>query len=100
MRKEIHEQPDALVNAMRGRLNVSDATAKLSGMQLAPADLAQWFQDEARELAARFNQRNGNNAYSLRMDEDRDLDPIREHRRSGYDALVKIIKIKYDLEDD
>jgi glucosamine--fructose-6-phosphate aminotransferase (isomerizing) len=41
MRKEIHEQPEALINAMRGRLNVKDATAKLSGMQLAPAELAQ-----------------------------------------------------------
>ncbi len=41
MLKEIHEQPDALTNTMRGRLLPEEATAKLSGMQLGPADLAQ-----------------------------------------------------------
>ncbi len=41
MLKEIHEQPDALTNAMRGRLLPKDATSKLSGMQLGPAELAQ-----------------------------------------------------------
>jgi hypothetical protein len=32
------------------------------------------------------------------MNEDRDLDPIRTARRSAYDALVKAIKLKYDLK--
>ncbi|MDA1194495.1 MAG: HEAT repeat domain-containing protein [Planctomycetota bacterium] len=34
------------------------------------------------------------------MDEDRDLDPLREHRRSGYDDISKRIKVRYALEDD
>ena len=41
MLKEIYEQPEALTNAMRGRLVPNEATAKLSGMQLGPAELAQ-----------------------------------------------------------
>ena len=33
------------------------------------------------------------------MHEDRDLDPLREHRKVEYDALVTLIKKKYDLDD-
>lgn len=33
------------------------------------------------------------------MNEDRDLDPLREHRASGYEALVALIKEKYGLEE-
>jgi glucosamine--fructose-6-phosphate aminotransferase (isomerizing) len=40
MLKEIYEQPIALTNALRGRLDVKEQTTKLSGMQLGPADLA------------------------------------------------------------
>jgi glucosamine--fructose-6-phosphate aminotransferase (isomerizing) len=40
MLKEIYEQPTALTNAMRGRLNVKEATTKLNGMQMEPSDLA------------------------------------------------------------
>ncbi len=40
MLKEIHEQPAALSNAIRGRLLEQDGTTKLSGTQLAPADFA------------------------------------------------------------
>lgn len=34
------------------------------------------------------------------MNEDRDLDPLRAHRRGDYDALIKVIKEKYGFEDD
>ena len=37
MLKEIFEQPDALENAMRGRLFDTDATAKFGGLNLTPA---------------------------------------------------------------
>ena len=40
MLKEILEQPTALTNAMRGRLNINEATTKLNGMQMEPSDLA------------------------------------------------------------
>ncbi len=40
MLKEIHEQPDALANTLRGRLVETDGTAHLGGLRLAPADLA------------------------------------------------------------
>lgn len=40
MHKEIHEQPDALANATRGRLVVEDGTSKLSGMQMDAYELA------------------------------------------------------------
>jgi glucosamine--fructose-6-phosphate aminotransferase (isomerizing) len=39
MLKEIFEQPDALENAMRGRLNDEDATAKFGGLNLSPQEL-------------------------------------------------------------
>ncbi|MEM6979819.1 MAG: glutamine--fructose-6-phosphate transaminase (isomerizing), partial [Planctomycetota bacterium] len=39
MLKEIHEQPDALRNAMRGRLNDEDATAVFGGLNLTPQQL-------------------------------------------------------------
>lgn len=34
------------------------------------------------------------------MHEDRDLDPLRKHRRGDYDVLVQRIKDKYGFEDD
>ena len=40
MLKEIYEQPTALTNSLRGRLNVKEATTKLNGMQMDPANLA------------------------------------------------------------
>ncbi len=40
MHKEIHEQPEALANAIRGRLVVEDGTSKLSGMQMDAYELA------------------------------------------------------------
>ena len=40
MRKEIHEQPEALRNTLRGRLDGSRGTALLSGLALTPRDLA------------------------------------------------------------
>ena len=40
MLKEIFEQPDALRNTIRGRLDETDGTAILSGLNLAPRDLA------------------------------------------------------------
>ncbi|HDH15744.1 MAG TPA: glutamine--fructose-6-phosphate transaminase (isomerizing), partial [Gammaproteobacteria bacterium] len=40
MLKEIFEQPAALTNTMRGRLNIKEATTKLNGMQMEPSDLA------------------------------------------------------------
>lgn len=39
MLKEIHEQPEALRNAMRGRLCEDDATAKFGGLNLTPGQL-------------------------------------------------------------
>ena len=39
MLKEIYEQPDAIQNALRGRLSLEDATAKLGGLNMTPADL-------------------------------------------------------------
>ncbi|MEM1226096.1 MAG: glutamine--fructose-6-phosphate transaminase (isomerizing) [Planctomycetota bacterium] len=39
MLKEIHEQPDALRNAMRGRLNDEDATAVFGGLNLTPQQI-------------------------------------------------------------
>jgi glucosamine--fructose-6-phosphate aminotransferase (isomerizing) len=41
MLKEIHEQPDALRNAIRGRLDFHLGTAVLSGMGTSPRDLAE-----------------------------------------------------------
>ena len=40
MLKEIFEQPDALENTMRGRLNSNLGTAKLAGLALTPRELA------------------------------------------------------------
>ena len=40
MLKEIFEQPDALRNTIRGRLDETDGTAILSGLNLSPRDLA------------------------------------------------------------
>ena len=40
MLKEIHEQPDALANAIRGRLDYNLGTAVLAGMGTSPRDLA------------------------------------------------------------
>jgi len=40
MLKEIFEQPEALENAMRGRLNDQDATAKFGGLNLAAQQLS------------------------------------------------------------
>lgn len=40
MRKEIHEQPEALRNTLRGRLDLGRGTAILSGLDLSPRDLA------------------------------------------------------------
>lgn len=39
MLKEIHEQPDSLRNAMRGRLRLEDGTAKLGGLEAAAPKL-------------------------------------------------------------
>jgi glucosamine--fructose-6-phosphate aminotransferase (isomerizing) len=39
MLKEIFEQPEALRNTMRGRLNLDDATAHLGGLNLTPQEL-------------------------------------------------------------
>ncbi len=39
MLKEIYEQPDALENAMRGRLDDTDCTAHFGGLNLTPAQL-------------------------------------------------------------
>jgi glucosamine--fructose-6-phosphate aminotransferase (isomerizing) len=41
MLKEIYEQPDALANAMRGRLDDADATAHFGGLNLGPKQLRQ-----------------------------------------------------------
>ena len=40
MLKEMHEQPDALSNTIRGRLDFDMGTAKLNGMNLSPRELA------------------------------------------------------------
>jgi len=40
MLKEIHEQPESLSNAVRGRLLPGEGTVKLGGMQMDPAALA------------------------------------------------------------
>jgi glutamine---fructose-6-phosphate transaminase (isomerizing) len=39
MLKEIYEQPDSIRNAMRGRLDEEDATAKFGGLNLTPQQL-------------------------------------------------------------
>jgi glucosamine--fructose-6-phosphate aminotransferase (isomerizing) len=39
MLKEIYEQPEAVENAMRGRLNDEDGTAKFGGLNLTPQQL-------------------------------------------------------------
>jgi glutamine---fructose-6-phosphate transaminase (isomerizing) len=39
MLKEIHEQPATLLDAMRGRLSSDEATAKLGGLNMSPAEL-------------------------------------------------------------
>ena len=39
MLKEIFEQPDSVRDAMRGRLNVDDCTAKLGGLNMSAAEL-------------------------------------------------------------
>jgi glucosamine--fructose-6-phosphate aminotransferase (isomerizing) len=39
MLKEIFEQPDSVRDAMRGRLNVDDCTAKLGGLNMTAAEL-------------------------------------------------------------
>jgi glucosamine--fructose-6-phosphate aminotransferase (isomerizing) len=41
MLKEIFEQPQAIENAMRGRINEEDATAHFGGLNLTPQQLAQ-----------------------------------------------------------
>ncbi|MDR0535388.1 MAG: glutamine--fructose-6-phosphate transaminase (isomerizing) [Puniceicoccales bacterium] len=41
MHKEIHEQPEALANAIRGRLDFTRATAVLSGMGTSPRELSE-----------------------------------------------------------
>jgi glucosamine--fructose-6-phosphate aminotransferase (isomerizing) len=41
MLKEIYEQPEALTNAMRGRLHEADATAHFGGLNLSAAQLRQ-----------------------------------------------------------
>ncbi len=38
MLKEIHEQPRSVADTMRGRLDATDATARLNGLNLTPAD--------------------------------------------------------------
>jgi glucosamine--fructose-6-phosphate aminotransferase (isomerizing) len=40
MQKEIFEQPTTLENCLRGRLNFTDGTARLSGLHLSPKELA------------------------------------------------------------
>ena len=39
MLKEIFEQPNTVRDAMRGRLNIDESTAKLGGLNMAPAQL-------------------------------------------------------------
>jgi glucosamine--fructose-6-phosphate aminotransferase (isomerizing) len=40
MLKEIHEQPESIQRALRGRLNDEDGNAKLGGFNMSPRDLA------------------------------------------------------------
>ena len=40
MLKEIHEQPEALASALRGRLLEADGTARLGGLQMEPREIA------------------------------------------------------------
>ncbi len=40
MQKEISEQPNTLENCLRGRLNFTEGTARLSGLRLTPQDLS------------------------------------------------------------
>lgn len=40
MLKEIHEQPQAVANTIRGRLLPNEGTVKLSGMQMQPVEMA------------------------------------------------------------
>ncbi|MFM8363580.1 MAG: glutamine--fructose-6-phosphate transaminase (isomerizing), partial [Verrucomicrobiota bacterium] len=42
MEKEIHEQPETLREAMRGRLAPETATARLNGLQAQPAEMRAW----------------------------------------------------------
>ncbi|MES2705212.1 MAG: glutamine--fructose-6-phosphate transaminase (isomerizing) [Verrucomicrobiota bacterium] len=39
MLKEIHEQPQTIRNAIRGRLNAEESSAQLGGLNLSPAEL-------------------------------------------------------------
>jgi glucosamine--fructose-6-phosphate aminotransferase (isomerizing) len=39
MLKEIHEQPESVHNAMRGRLLLEDGTARLGGLKLSPQEM-------------------------------------------------------------
>ncbi len=39
MLKEIYEQPEAIENALRGRLNRQESTAQLGGLNMSPAEL-------------------------------------------------------------
>jgi glucosamine--fructose-6-phosphate aminotransferase (isomerizing) len=41
MLKEIHEQPEAIGNAIRGRLMLEEATSKLSGARMDPCEMAE-----------------------------------------------------------
>lgn len=41
MLKEIHEQPEALENTIRGRLSEKDANAVLNGLGMSPRDIAE-----------------------------------------------------------
>jgi glucosamine--fructose-6-phosphate aminotransferase (isomerizing) len=42
MQKEIHEQPETLREAMRGRLDVGQATASFHGLRLGPGEICEW----------------------------------------------------------
>ncbi len=42
MQKEIHEQPETLREAMRGRLVADEATARLNGIERKPEELRLW----------------------------------------------------------
>ncbi|MCM8541009.1 MAG: glutamine--fructose-6-phosphate transaminase (isomerizing), partial [Lentisphaeraceae bacterium] len=39
MMKEIHEQPDSITNTFRGRLNIDEGTAILSGLRVTPKEI-------------------------------------------------------------
>jgi glucosamine--fructose-6-phosphate aminotransferase (isomerizing) len=41
MLKEIYEQPNSVRDAMRGRLSIEEATAKLGGLEMSNAELRQ-----------------------------------------------------------